>query len=53
MALYLHSENNRYYKKHNIILRPGYMAKWIEVLYLAPLMKSGEFIPRVIRRNLA
>lgn len=40
LALYLHVENNRYYKKKQIVLRPGYMAKWIEVLYLAPLIQD-------------
>ena len=31
LALFLRAENNRLYLKHNILLRPGYMAKWIEV----------------------
>lgn len=39
-------------KANNIILRPGFMAKWIEILYLAPLMKAGEPIPQIFKRNL-
>jgi len=34
LALYLHWENHRYYLERNIRLRPGFMAKWIEILYI-------------------
>lgn len=51
LSLYLHAENNRYYMNKNIVLRPGFMAKWIEILYLAPLMKTEHPLPRVLKRN--
>lgn len=47
LALFLHVENNRYYKKKNIVIRPGYMAKWLEIVYLAPLIKKEEHMARV------
>ena len=30
LALYVRCENNRYYLRKKILVRPGYMAKWIE-----------------------
>ena len=34
LSLMLHAENNRLYMKHGVILRPGFMAKWIEVIFI-------------------
>lgn len=31
LAIFLRAENNRYYLTNNIELRPGYLAKWVEV----------------------
>ena len=50
LALFLHVENNRYYKKKQIVLRPGYMAKWIEVLYLAPILAEEENGPGLLQK---
>ncbi len=30
LALFLRCENNRLYLKHRVLVRPGYMAKWME-----------------------
>jgi hypothetical protein len=30
MALFCRAENNRFYLKKGITLRPGFLAKWIE-----------------------
>ncbi|CAI2364020.1 unnamed protein product [Moneuplotes crassus] len=53
LALYLHVENNRYYKHKKIIMRPGYMAKWIEVLYLEPLIREEGGNSAILKRLCA
>lgn len=30
LAVYLRAENNRYYERKHVMVRPGYLAKWIE-----------------------
>jgi hypothetical protein len=30
LALYCRAENNRFFLRHNIEMRPGFLAKWIE-----------------------
>jgi len=34
LSLFLRAENNRYYLRNGIELRPGYLAKWIQVTIL-------------------
>ena len=34
LSLFLRSENNRYYLRNGLELRPGYLAKWIQVSIL-------------------
>lgn len=51
LSLFLHIENNRYYKNKQIVLRPGYMAKWVEIIYLAPLIAEEENAQKILRKN--
>ena len=32
LAIYCRAENNRFYLKRHVTLRPGYLAKWIEFI---------------------
>jgi hypothetical protein len=32
LALYCRAENNRFYLKHNVEMRPGFLGKWIEFI---------------------
>lgn len=34
LSLFLRAENNRYYLRNGLELRPGYLAKWIQVTIL-------------------
>ena len=34
LSLYLHSENLRHFLHNRVRLRPGFMAKWVEIYYL-------------------
>lgn len=34
LSLILHAENNWHYMKHGVIFWPGFMAKWIEIIFI-------------------
>jgi hypothetical protein len=40
LAVICRAENNRYYLKRNVEMRPGYLAKWIEFNVLDPSKES-------------
>ncbi len=42
LALFLRCENNRLYLRHKILVRPGYLAKWMEFNMLPSQQSSGE-----------
>ena len=34
LAIFCRAENNKLYLKHNVEIRPGYLAKWIEINFI-------------------
>lgn len=51
LSLFLRAENNRCYMRNGVELRPGYLAKWIEISVLHR-RDPAEIIKDVTSRNL-